>query len=170
MTPAPSVRRASADNHLRATFADPPMPMNAPNAAACLTLLARAELQDHLLAATHDLDRLQGLLADACATLMEGFLGVTQELKGLCATPSAQDEDLGRVLEHLATAARALQFQDLSAQLIAHTSQRLRHCAGQLAQGAFVDDDDGEAAVEEAPPRPNPVTQQQLDGGSVELF
>ena len=145
------------------------MPMNAPNADACMTLAARAELQDHLLSATHDLERLQGLLADACAALMAGFLGVTNELQGLRAAQPAHGEELGRAADHLAAAAHALQFQDLSAQLIAHTSQRLRHCAGRLAQGAMLDDD-GDAVVEAAPPRPNPVTQHQLDTGTVELF
>jgi len=143
--------------------------MNDPNADVCMTLPARAELQDHLLSAIHDLDRLHGLLADACAALTAGFLGATHELQGLRAARPAPGEELGRAALHLAAAAHALQFQDLSAQLIAHTSQRLRHCAGRLAQAAFADDD-GEAVVETAPPRPNPVTQQQFDTGTVELF
>jgi hypothetical protein len=143
--------------------------MNALNTDACMTLAARAELQDHLLTATHDLERLHDLLADACTALMRGFLGVTHELQGLRAAQPARGEELGRAAEHLAAAAHALQFQDLSAQLIAHTSQRLRHCAGRLAQGALLDDD-GEAVVEAAPPRPNPVTQHQFETGSVELF
>jgi hypothetical protein len=32
------------------------------------------------------------------------------------------------------------------------------------------DDEDGAAAVTEAPLRPNPVTQDEMDAGSVELF
>ncbi len=39
-------------------------------AAAALPLLAAADLQDHLMVATNDLDRLQTLLDDACAVLM----------------------------------------------------------------------------------------------------
>ena len=32
------------------------------------------------------------------------------------------------------------------------------------------DDEDGEAVVESAPLRPNPVTQDEMDAGSIELF
>jgi hypothetical protein len=65
----------------------------------------------------------------------------------------------------------ALQFQDMASQLIAHTHRRLRHCADQLAREVMGDDDeDGCAVVEEAPPRPNPVTQDEMDAGSIELF
>jgi len=31
-------------------------------------------------------------------------------------------------------------------------------------------DEDGEGIVEEAPQRPNPVTQDEMDAGSVDLF
>jgi hypothetical protein len=32
------------------------------------------------------------------------------------------------------------------------------------------DDEDGSAVIEEPPLRPNPVTQDEMDAGSVELF
>ena len=32
------------------------------------------------------------------------------------------------------------------------------------------EDEDGEAVVEAAPLRPNPVTQDEMDAGSIELF
>ena len=32
------------------------------------------------------------------------------------------------------------------------------------------DDEDGSAVVEEAPSNPNPVTQDEMDAGSIELF
>ena len=35
---------------------------------------------------------------------------------------------------------------------------------------ASADDEDGEALVEAAPLRPNPVTQDEMDAGSIELF
>ena len=69
-----------------------------------------------------------------------------------------------------AGAVTALQFQDMASQLIAHTRQRLRNCADRLAREAMGDDDDGDAVVEAAPLRPNPVTQDEMDAGSVELF
>ena len=40
-----------------------------------------------------------------------------------------------------------------------------------LARDALGDDDpDGAAVVEEGPLKPNPVTQDEMDAGSVELF
>ena len=138
-----------------------------------MTLLARAELQDHLLKVTNDLDHLQSLLTDACETLMEGFLGVTHQLQSLQVVKPANSAAIERAIKHLGSTARALQFQDMSTQLIAHTSQRLRHCVDRLARDAFDgdgDDDDDEAVVAPAPPRPNPVTQSEMDTGFVELF
>lgn len=32
------------------------------------------------------------------------------------------------------------------------------------------DDEDGETVAEETPLRPNPVTQDEMDAGSIELF
>jgi hypothetical protein len=140
-----------------------------PHEDARRTLLASVELQDHLLAVTNDLDRLQGLLDDACETLMEGFLGVTQQLQSLQVVKPANSAAIERAVKHLSTTARALQFQDMSTQLIAHTRQRIRHCADRLARDAF-GDDDGESVVASAPTRPNPVTQSEVDTGFVELF
>ena len=42
-----------------------------PAAGGSLPLLAAADLQDHLMVASNDLDRLQRLLADACRRLIE---------------------------------------------------------------------------------------------------
>jgi hypothetical protein len=109
---------------------------------ATLTLLSAAEVQDHLMSVSNDLERLQRLLDDAGETLSTHFF----------------------------QAIIALQFQDMSTQLIAHTSLRLRASADMMARDAFGDDEDGAAAVVEAPLRPNPVTQDEVDAGSVELF
>jgi hypothetical protein len=65
---------------------------------------------------------------------------------------------------------KALQFQDMATQLIAHTAKRLRHCADRLARDAFTDDGDDDIVIEAAPLRPNPVTQSEMDTGFVELF
>lgn len=70
---------------------------------------------------------------------------------------------------HLGGAITAPQFQDMASQLIAETHQRLRNCADRMARETM-GDDDGEAVVEAAPQRPNPVTQDEMDAGSVELF
>ena len=73
-------------------------------------------------------------------------------------------------MEHVAGAITAMQFQDLASQLIAHTGHRLRGCTDRLAREAMGDDEDGPAVVESVPLRPNPVTQDEMDAGSIELF
>ena len=64
-----------------------------------------------------------------------------------------------------------LQFQDIASQLIEHTSKVLQGCAYRLAADAM-GFEDGEAVpfVEDVPDRPNPVTQDQMHAGSIELF
>ncbi|MBB5205885.1 hypothetical protein HNQ51_003216 [Inhella inkyongensis] len=139
------------------------------------TLLAAAEIQDHLMSVTNDLERLQRLLDDAGEALSTHFYGASGKLQDLAQQVNGgqvlQPGAFVDVLQDIAGAITALQFQDMSTQLIAHTSQRLRACADKLAREAFgSDDEDGEAAVIEAPQRPNPVTQDEVDAGSVELF
>lgn len=140
------------------------MQMNETNAAISMTMFASADLQDNLLTATNDLERLQTLLDHSHEALQAGFFGLMQLLQEACATGA--DSASG----HVASAVKALQFQDMASQLIEHTSRRLRNCADRLARDAFADDDEGEAVVEDAPLRPNPVTQSEMDTGFVELF
>jgi hypothetical protein len=139
-----------------------------------LTLATAADLQDHLMTATNDLDRLQTLLSDACDTLMQRFYGVMGEVQLLRTqwTPRPSDEPpaLNAAMDQLGGAVTALQFQDMASQLLVHTSRRLRNCADLLARETMGDDEDGAAVVELAPLRPNPVTQAEMDAGSVELF
>ena len=144
-------------------------PDGAEESGGLMPLLAAADLQDHLMTATNDLDRLQTLLADACNALMESFYGASarlQDLKG----EGAPAESVDAAILQLGGAVTALQFQDMASQLIAHTHRRLRNCADRLARDTFAGDEDGEAVVEDAPLRPNPVTQDEMDAGSVELF
>ncbi len=136
-------------------------------AAGGLTLFAAVELQDHLLTVSNDLDRLQSLLADACTTLLESFHGAHAQLRRSVAP--AADADIAAATQQIGNAIVALQFQDMASQLIEHSHRRLRSCADQLARQTMPDDD-GPALVEEAPLRPNPVTQDEMDAGSVELF
>lgn len=140
-----------------------------------LPLLAAADLQDHLMVASNDLDRLQRLLTDACDALLGHFYGATGELKALLhGAAVAPDVDAGKLhtaMEHMAGAITAMQFQDMASQLVHHTTRRLRNCADRLARDTMGDDDeDGIALIEEMPLRPNPVTQDEMDAGSVELF
>ena len=140
--------------------------------APTLPLGIAADLQDHLMVACNDLDRLQVLLSGACDALMESFRGASEQL-GMQRRRNSQRE-LASVLVHvqqqLASAVTALQFQDMTSQLIQHTHKRLRSCADRLACEIFADDEDGEAMVEQEPLRPNPVTQGEMDAGSIELF
>jgi hypothetical protein len=140
-----------------------------------LPLLAAAEVQDDLLAASNDLERLQRLLGDASESLIGHFYAASDQLRqALTLTARHPDLDLPQLhqtMEHVAGAITALQFQDMASQLIAHTHKRLRNCADRLARRRLGDVEDGESAVVEAPPlRPNPVTQDEMDAGSIELF
>jgi hypothetical protein len=133
-------------------------------AAEPMPLLVAAEMQDHLLVASNDLDRLQTLLSDACDTLAASFFGARASADALACGAEASE-----LVQHLGRAITALQFQDMASQLIDHTHRRLRNCADRLAADAF-DAEDGAAVIEDVPLRPNPVTQDEMDAGSIELF
>ena len=139
-----------------------------------MPLLAAADLQDHLMVASNDLERLQRLLDDASTALMGHFTGATHHLEAavqeLEAARMSDPSVLQDARQTLRGAITALQFQDMATQLIAHTTRRLRNCADRLARDAMGDDEDGCAVVEDAPLRPNPVTQDEMDAGSIELF
>lgn len=130
--------------------------------------LEATELQDQLLTTFNDLERLQRLLDGMCDSLLGHFSRVNDQLESLEGT--AAPRDLAAIRQELAGAITGLQFQDMGTQLITHTLKRLRNCADRLASGALSDDEDGVGLVEEAPTRPNPVTQDEMDAGSVELF
>jgi hypothetical protein len=137
------------------------------------SLLEAADLQDHLMTATNDLDRLQALLAHSCDELMQSFYGCHEQMRALLEATSADDASQQRIQQlgqRLGGAVTALQFQDMASQLISHTHQRLRSCADQIARAAMGDDEDGETIVAAPPLRPNPVTQDEMDAGSITLF
>ena len=152
----------------------------APLFSAGLTLMVAADLQDDLMVASNDLERLQRLLSDACDSLMTHFQCANGELRTLlddgapvpatALVPLQPLQPVHKAMQHMAGAITAMQFQDMASQLVAHTSRRLRHCADRLASQTMGDDEDGVAVIEEGPLRPNPVTQDEMDAGSVELF
>jgi hypothetical protein len=152
-----------------ATHNDPPAPPPMP-----LPALAATDLQDHLLMANNDLERLQRLLDDASQALMRHFTYASEHMDAalvhLEATQQGEPPTIREARMTLATAITALQFQDMATQLIAHTSHRLRNCADRLARDAMGDDEDEVGLVEDTPLRPNPVTQDEMDAGSIELF
>lgn len=136
--------------------------------AVQLPVMLVAELQDSLLVVVHDLSRLDNLLAHTMENLMERFTSASANL----ADPAlAESEALEGVRSSLRAAVTELQFQDMASQLIVHTSKILQGCAYRLAAESM-GMEDGEAVpfVEEVPERPNPVTQDEMDAGSIELF
>lgn len=149
---------------------------HSPPPASALPPLLATDLQDHLMVANNDLERLQRLLADACDSLLLHYHGANAALQWLvqsAPTEGATASNLGEAraaLQHLGSAITALQFQDLASQLVDHTQRRLRSCADRLACDTMADDEDGVALVTAAPERPNPVTQDEMDAGSIELF
>ena len=133
-----------------------------------LPVMLVAEVQDSLLVVVHDLARLDGLLAHTMENLMERFTSASANL----ADPSLMgSKELDEVRSTLRAAVTELQFQDMASQLIVHTSKILQGCAYRLASESM-GSEDGEAVpfVEEVPERPNPVTQDEMDAGSIELF
>jgi len=150
------------------------IPLESPRAE--IPLLTAADLQDNLMVANNDLERLHRLLHDATETLMGHFYGASallnQLLRAAAHEPgSAVDTAaLHEAMQHLGGAVTALQFDDMATQLITHTQRRMRSCADRIARDVMGDDEDGEAVVEDAPLRPNPVTQDEMDAGSIDLF
>ena len=136
--------------------------------AVQLPVMMVAEVQDSLLVVVHDLSRLDGLLAHTMNNLLERFTSASANL----ADPVlASSNELDAVRDALRAAITELQFQDMASQLIVHTSKILQGCAYRLASESM-GLEDGEAIpfVEEVPERPNPVTQDEMEAGSIELF
>ncbi|MBK7006100.1 MAG: hypothetical protein IPH37_14000 [Burkholderiales bacterium] len=133
-----------------------------------MPVMLMAEVQDSLLVVVHDLSRLDGLLAHTMENLMERFTSASANL----ADPSlANSKELDLVRSTLRAAVTELQFQDMASQLIIHTSKILQGCAYRLASESMgVEDGEAVPFVEEVPERPNPVTQDEMDAGSIELF
>ena len=139
-----------------------------------LSLTTAADVQDSLLVVTNDLDRLQRLLGNATETLMGHFYGASTQLRlaqqiGAC-QPASANAALSGALTHLGGAVTALQFEDMATQLVAHTTLRLRRCVDRLGIELMGEPGDGPDAIEAAPLRPNPVTQDEVDAGSIDLF
>ncbi len=127
-----------------------------------------ADLQDALLMAMTDLKRLEGLLDHATANLLERFGSANQSLAELGGNRA---EALAPVREALHLAVTELQFHDLANQLIVHTGQVLQGCAWRLAEEAMAPEEDEQPlGLDPMPERPSPVTQSEMDAGSVELF
>lgn len=134
-----------------------------------LPVMVAAELQDSLLVVMHDLHRLEGLLNHATDNLLERFGEANESLTEAAVGDSPE---LAAARTALRSAVTELQFQDMASQLIWHTTKVLQSCAFRLAAESMGAEDGEEAApfTEMAPDRPNPVTQSEMDAGSIDLF
>lgn len=132
-------------------------------------VMVAAELQDSLLVVMRDLHRLEGLLNHATTNLLERFGEANVLLSG---NGVADDPGLDAARDALRSAVTELQFHDMATQLIGHTTRVLQGCAFRLASETMGrEDDELEAPVMSIQPeRPNPVTQSEMDAGSIELF
>ena len=137
--------------------------------AVQLPVMVAADIQDSLLVVMHDLHRLEGLLNHATDNLITRY----DEANALL-DPSGVDQtgQLGAARQVLRLAVTELQFHDLASQLISHTTRVLQACAFRLANETMGQDEDEVSAplAAMAPQRPNPVTQSEMDAGSVDLF
>jgi hypothetical protein len=64
-----------------------------------------------------------------------------------------------------------LQFHDMATQLIVHTGKVLQGCAWKLADETMEpEEDEMPVYIDPTPDRPSPVTQNEMDAGSIDLF
>ena len=122
-----------------------------------------ADLQDELMTAGTELDRLQRLLMDAVTQLSAHF---SHAVSSQVDMPPSRERDA--LLSEMRRAMTALQFEDMASQLITHSRLRLSsvaECLGNLALSGDEEGRDVEWVV-----RPCPVAQRAVDAGSVELF
>jgi hypothetical protein len=135
-----------------------------------IPVMTVAELQDSLLVVLNDLQRLEGLVSHAANNLLDRFESANISLAKADLAEKA-NADLGDLRTALHSAIVELQFQDMATQLITHTSKVLKACADRLAFEAMeADEEEMQTIMQPLPDRPNPVTQDEMDAGSVELF
>lgn len=145
------------------------MQQTPPSVSLPVTLVA--DLQDSLLMAMTDLQRLEGLLDHATSNLLQRFGAANQALGQLGAQPGGSDTLIGPIRENLHQAVTELQFHDMATQLIEHTGKVLQSCAYRLADQAMEpEEDEVPMDIDPMPERPSPVTQSEMDAGSIELF
>ena len=146
-------------------------------------LPAQAEpVERQLVAAGRELQRLHEILAHAIDQLIHHFerIAASVQAQRQLVEGSQPDRDVDRVSalsrtldEDIHGALTALQFQDLSAQLIQHVQDRLEAARDELARpgtGARIPDYGAVAANESHVHRVGPVAQTTVSAGSVDLF
>ena len=137
--------------------------------AVQVPVMVAAGLQDSLLVVMRDLHRLEGLLNHATSNLLARFGAANVLLSDNAADDSPTVVAARAALRNAVT---ELQFHDMASQLIVHTTQVLQGCAFRLAAETMGREDEELEApvVAMQPERPNPVTQSEMDAGSIELF
>jgi hypothetical protein len=147
---------------------DHPMMLQTPPSVSLPVNLV-ADVQDSLLMAMTDLKRLEGLLDHATGNLLERFSTANHALGNLAT--SKDSDDLLSIRHSLHQAVTELQFHDMATQLIVHTGKVLKGCAYTLAEQAMEpEEDEIGVVVTHMPQNPNPVTQSEMDAGSIDLF
>lgn len=137
--------------------------MNSPVAIDAFSPELAASLQDEILSAGTEMERLQRLLGDAVWQLQQRF-GLAIALQS--ALPESPERDA--LAQELTAALVALQFEDMATQLIQHARRRLTSVVDCL--GNLVLADEGAGAEVQWVARACPVAQRAVDAGSVELF
>ncbi|MCB2016526.1 MAG: hypothetical protein KDF54_03270 [Hydrogenophaga sp.] len=140
-----------------------------PTPSVSLPVNLVADVQDALLMAMTDLKRLEGLLDHATGNLLERFSTANHALGNL--STQKDTDDLLSIRHSLHQAVTELQFHDMATQLIVHTGKVLQGCAWKLADESM-EPEEGElpVCVDPTPDRPSPVTQNEMDAGSIDLF
>lgn len=156
------MHRTTASHTMDQPSAVPPQP------SVSLPVNLVADLQDALLMAMTDLERLEGLLDHATENLMERFSTANHALAHLADSDNA---DIANIRQSLHQAVTELQFHDMATQLITHTGKVLQGCAWKLAEQAMEpDEDELPLCIDPTPDRPSPVTQGEMAAGSIDLF
>lgn len=149
---------------------DVPESADPPSGAVGLDPETIFDVQDGILAACTDLQRLVTLIAEACTEVNAQFQVACDLIDARRLACPDEKEFLDVLSRHMMRAIVALQIDDLASQLVGHTRRVLRHSADQLAAGAFDDGDADEVVIEPSPRRPSPVAQAGMDAGSIDLF
>ncbi|WP_246100663.1 hypothetical protein [Tepidimonas alkaliphilus] len=117
----------------------------------------------------NDLKRLEGLLDHATNNLLDRLNRAVAAADALPADTAPAT--VAELRDAVRLALLELQFHDMSTQLLAHVGKVLRGCAYMLAEQVMEpEEDEVGVVVTHLPQRPNPVTQSEMDAGSVELF
>jgi hypothetical protein len=123
-------------------------------------------VHSQIVAAAADLERLLQLLDQAGGDLMARFAAFDRLAAGIAerAAGTAIADEAVVLRGELLGATTALQFQDMSTQLVNHALGELRTLAHRLGDDARIGGHDAPAV------RRGPVSQAGIDAGSIDLF